>query len=98
MEQTTRVSEIDEERLKLLTLEDCLNLALKLRILSQSPDAETSASRLCLRLVWMLTHSGSAIQSARLSHLQRLGKDLSLFLSRFPRHRPDLDLYQFRDL
>lgn len=95
MDSTTRASEIGEAQLKLLTLEDCLNLALKLRISSKSPDGELSTSRLCLRLVWFLVNGGFPIQASRRLQLMRLGRDLQLFLLRYPRHRPDLDLYHF---
>lgn len=96
MEQLRTKSEIDEEQLKLQTLEDCLNLALKLRILSKSPDEELSTCRLSLRLTWFLLHSRLPIQSLRRLQLLRLGKDLAHYLATSPSARRVSDLNRYR--
>lgn len=75
-----KMSESKEAQLRWRTLEDCLNLALQWRISSKSWDAEQSSHRLCLRLVWLLLHSGFHLRPDQAYHYQQLSRDLSKFL------------------
>lgn len=83
-----------EEQFRLMTLEDCLNLALKLRITSKSGADEIDSHRLCLRLIWLLIHSGLPLEPLRFAQLQHLAIDLSSYLRKFPMCNYDLNLYR----
>lgn len=100
--QMTLASAREEATSKWRTLEDSLNLALQLRILSKSGDAEMLANQLSIRLVWLLLHSGFRMSDHHRYQLQQLNRDLSSYLSRSqdPSRvrilRRDLDQYQLR--